>query len=90
MIGFFQEELNKKSMSRWCMFWGNMGGVISGIALVVAVAFYTVTIPSWLCAVPISLMIGGCLPYVFNKANDKANKALKNPKLIKAIIESLK
>ncbi len=82
MIGFFQEDKDSKSMSRLCMFVGVCGGVVAGIALMIVWAFAQVAPNGWLCAVPVSLMIGGCLPYIFNKINEIKNKVLENPEII--------
>ena len=90
MIGFFQEDKDSKSMSRLCMFVGVCGGVVAGIALMIVWAFAQVAPNCWLCAVPLSLMVGGCLPYIFNKINEVKNKALENPKIIESIAKMLK
>ena len=90
MIGFLQEDENSKSMSRLCMLIGVCGGVVAGIALVIIWAFAQVAPNGWLCAVPLSLMAGGCLPYIFNKMNEVKNKALENPKIIESIAKMLK
>lgn len=90
MIGFFQEDENSKSMSRLCMLIGVCGGVVAGIALMIVWAFAQVAPNGWLCAVPLSLMVGGCLPYIFNKINEVKNKALENPKIIESIAKMLK
>lgn len=90
MIGFFQEDKDSKSMSRLCMFVGVCGGVVAGIALMIVWAFAQVAPNGWLCAVPLSLMVGGCLPYIFNKMNEVKNKALENPKIIESIAKMLK
>ena len=90
MIGFFQEDKDSKSMSRLCMFVGVCGGVVAGIALMIVWAFAQVAPNGWLCAVPLSLMVGGCLPYIFNKINEVKNKALENPKIIESIAKMLK
>ena len=90
MIGFFQEDENSYSISRLCMFVGVCGGVVAGIALMIVWAFAQVAPNGWLCAVPLSLMVGGCLPYIFNKMNEVKNKALENPKIIESIAKMLK
>ena len=90
MIGFFQEDENSYSISRLCMFVGVCGGVVAGIALMIVWAFAQVAPNGWLCAVPLSLMVGGCLPYIFNKINEVKNKALENPKIIESIAKMLK
>ena len=90
MIGFLQEDENSKSMSRLCMLIGVCGGVVAGIALMIVWAFAQVAPNGWLCAVPLSLMVGGCLPYIFNKINEVKNKALENPKIIESIVKMLK
>ena len=90
MIGFFQEDKDSKSMSRLCMLIGVCGGVVAGIALMIVWAFAQVAPNGWLCAVPLSLMVGGCLPYIFNKINEVKNKALENPKIIESIAKMLK
>lgn len=90
MIGFFQEDKDSKSMSRLCMFIGACGGVVAGIALMIVWAFAQVAPNGWLCAVPLSLMVGGCVPYIFNKINEVKNKALENPKIIESIAKMLK
>ena len=90
MIGFFQEDENSKSMSRLCMLIGVGGGVVAGIALVIVWAWSQIAPNGWICGVPISLMIGGCIPYVFNKINEVKNKALENPKIIESIAKMLK
>ena len=90
MIGFFQEDENSKSMSRLCMLIGVCGGVVAGIALMIVWAFAQVAPNGWLCAVPLSLMVGGCVPYIFNKINEVKNKALENPKIIESIAKMLK
>lgn len=93
MIGFFQEDENSKSMSRLCMLIGVCGGVVAGIALVIIWAFASVAPNGWLCAVPVSLMVGGCLPYIFNKVNEVKNKVLENPEFIgkiEALIKAAK
>ena len=90
MIGFLQEDENSKSMSRLCMLIGVCGGVVAGIALMIVWAFAQVAPNGWLCAVPLSLMVGGCVPYIFNKINEVKNKALENPKIIESIAKMLK
>ena len=90
MIGFFQEDENSKSMSRLCMLIGVCGGVVAGVALVIVWAWSQIAPNGWICGVPISLMIGGCVPYVFNKINEVKNKALENPKIIESIAKMLK
>ena len=90
MIGFFQEDENSKSMSRLCMLIGVCGGVVSGIALVIVWAFSKIAPNGWLCAVPVSLMIGGCAPYFANIFNRVQEKALENPKIIDILIKRLK
>ena len=79
MIGFFQEEENSYSMSRLCMFLGINGGI--------AYALINKS-PDW--KVVAALMIGGCLPYIFNKINEVKNKALENPELAAKIIAEIK
>ena len=90
MIGFFQEDKDSYSISRLCIFVGVCGGVAAGIALMIVWAFAQVAPNGWLCAVPLSLMVGGCLPYIFNKINEVKNKALENPKIIESIAKMLK
>lgn len=82
MIGFFQEDENSKSMSRLCMLIGVCGGVVAGTALVIVWAWSQIAPNGWICGVPLSLMIGGCLPYIFNKVNEVKNKVLENPEFI--------
>lgn len=89
MIGFFHESDGSKSMSRLCMFIGCVGGVISGIVLVGVSVWLKIPINSWLCAVPLSLMIGGCVPYIFNKINETKNQLLNSPELIQKIVDIL-
>ena len=71
MMGFFQEDENSYSMSRLGMFLGINGGIA-----------YTLInkSPDW--KVVAALMIGGCLPYIFNKINEVKNKVLDNPEII--------
>ena len=89
MIGFFQEDKDSKSMSRLCMFVGVCGGVVAGIALMIVWAFAQVAPNGWLCAVPVSLMIGGCLPYIFNKINELKNLSFQNPQVLESLATAL-
>lgn len=89
MIGFFQEDENSKSMSRLCMFIGVCGGVVAGIALMIILAFTEIEPKDWICFVPLSLMIGGCLPYIFNKINEIKNKVLENPEKYSKIVAEI-
>lgn len=90
MIGFFEEEKDIKSISRLCMLIGISGGVIAGIALIITWAWSQIEPNGWICIVPLSLMVGGCLPYIFNKLNEVKNKALENPELLKKIADVIK
>ena len=78
-LGFFQESDSSLSMSRLCMFLGTVGGI--------AYALINIT-PDW--RVVVAIMFCGCLPYIFNKANEMKNKLMKNPELIQKIADILK
>ena len=78
MMGFFQEDENSYSMSRLGMFLGINGGIA-----------YTLInkSPDW--KVVAALMIGGCLPYIFNKINELKNLSFENPKVLESITNAL-
>lgn len=79
MIGFFEESDGSLSMSRLCM----LIGVIGGVA-------YAIVKPNADWRVVSAIMIGGCLPYIFNRINETKEKILDNPKLIEQLVSLMK
>ncbi len=83
--GFFEEFAGARSMTRLCMLIGCVGGVLVGGGVAAAWAVADVTPTAWLCMMPASLMIGGCVPYTLKKINKKADVILENPGVISEI-----
>lgn len=87
MMSFFKESDGSFSMSRLCMFIATIGGVIAGCREVSYMKDISVELA---VLIPFSIMLGGCLPYIFNRINETKEKILDNPKLIEQLVSLMK
>ena len=86
-LSFFQDSDGSWSMSRLCMFVATLGAVFVGFREVA----YIKDMSIWTAAlIPFSIMLGGCLPYIFNRINETKEKILDNPKLIEQLTGLIK